>query len=417
MTVAWWGLRVAEVLAGAAADSVGRAFLPPGRLGLVSPLATGGAWVHAASLGEAAAVPALARALERRAPDVPLHFTATTASGMSRLAAALGRARAGMAPLDAPWLVGRFLDRLRPQILLLVETELWPHWLMGLRSRGIPVAVVSARLSERSLGGYRRLGRPFRRLMAELGAVLAQGEEDASRWAALGVPAERVQVTGNLKVDALRVMAPERGAARRSLGLDPARPLWVLGSIRPGEARLLAGAWVSLPRPLTTDWQVALVPRHPAAARGLAAEAREAGLEVASRERFAAEKRAGAWRMDARLGVLSDYYAAAELAFVGGSLAPYGGHNPLEPAALGVPLLMGSHYESQRASAEALRRCGALIIVEDASGLVEAMRRLMEGSKEREHRGRAGQEAVRSMQGVGERTAERLVGLSFWPPR
>jgi 3-deoxy-D-manno-octulosonic-acid transferase len=412
VSAAWWAARAAENAVGVLAETLGRPFLAPGRLGRVASPAPGGAWVHAASLGETLGVPALGDALRARAPGRPLYFTATSAAGLARLRAREGEA-AGMAPLDAPWIARRFLDRLRPGIVLLVETELWPHWLLACDERRLPVAVVSARLRERSLRGYRRLGRRFRRLIGGLAAVLAQDQEQASRWAEAGVPVERVEVTGNLKWDAIRAGRPDVVAARRRLALDPDRPLLVLGSVRPGEAEPLARAWRALPAAVQGGWNVVLVPRHPAAAELVANEARAAGQAVAE---SGSAGGAGAWGLERRLGVLADYYAAADLAFVGGSLAPYGGHNPLEPAALGVPALMGASYETQRPAVAALLAAGALRLVASEADLRDAFLRLTGDEAERGRCGAAGIEAVRALQGVAPRTVERLAARGLWPP-
>src|SRR5262249_47567626 len=143
-----------------------------------------------------------------------------------------------------------------PARLFVVETEIWPHWLLAARAGGTPFAFVSARLSERSVRGYRRLGAPLRALLAAAAAGLCQSEDDGRRWLALGARPDRVAVTGNLKFDALPGPEPDRAAARAALGLDPGRPALVLGSLRPGEAGVLAVAWGALPAETRACWQV-----------------------------------------------------------------------------------------------------------------------------------------------------------------
>ena len=374
----------------------------PERMGHLAAAEPVDAWIHSASMGEAVAAAALADALCRRAPASRFHFSATTLTGRARLAA---RGAASLAPLDTAPAAERFIARIEPRRLFVLETEVWPHWLMAARRRGIPVAAISARLSRRSLERLAWLGRELRALVGGMGAVLCQSEEDRRRWLALGAPPERTAVVGNLQLDALPRRAPDVGAARGQLGLDPLRPLLVLASLRPGEARPLAGAWASLPSAVRDDWQVVAVPRHPRGARALRAEA-------------AALAGAGGppWRWDERVGVLADYYAVADLAFVGGSLVPVGGHNPLEPAACGVAVLMGPHTRSQQAGVELLAARGALVQVERHGSLPEAMARLLRDPADRIRRGAAGRQAVDSLRGVADRAVASLEGWNLWPP-
>jgi len=274
----------------------------------------------------------------------------------------------------------------------------------------VPVAVVSARLSPRSLAGYRRLGRPLRDLIAGLAGVVCQSEPDLERWRAAGARVETSAVGGNLKDDALRVGVPDRPAARAGLGLDAEAPLLVLGSLRPGEARLLARAWSRIPAGLRESWQVAAVPRHPRASRGLRREAAEAGVSVA--ERGAA---GGAWSWDDRLGVLGQYYAAAEVAFVGGSLGPYGGHNPLEPAACGAALVMGRHHATQHDVVTALAAAGALRVVDGEADLATALRAWLEDAQARAKAEAAALAVVERRRGAARRTVALLEGWGLWP--
>ena len=218
------------------------------------------AWVHAASLGEAQAVGPLLRELELLQPEARICLTATTRTGRARLGT-FGRP-VSLAPIDSPQATRRFFAGVQPERLFVVETELWPHWLLRADAERVPVAIVSARLSEGSLDGYRRLGAGMRRLVGGLAAVLCQTDADALRWARLGARVERTAVVGN---------PGNRAAARTAVGLDRERPLLVLGSVRPGEVRMLGRAWRTLPSALRDRWQVVAVPRHPRASRELLA--------------------------------------------------------------------------------------------------------------------------------------------------
>jgi 3-deoxy-D-manno-octulosonic-acid transferase len=409
------GYRAIAPLAGAAAPFV-RRLLPDGeqalwseRLGEVDGGEPADAWIHAASMGEALAVAVLMRELRAHTPAARFRLTATTRTGRQRLGA-LGEPSA-LAPLDTPQAIARFLNRARPRRAILIETELWPHWLMAARATALPVAVLSARLSARSLDRYRWLGRPFAELVAGLGAVLCQSEADRDRWLALGAPVARTAAIGNLKNDGLPVPAEDRGQARAALGFDPRRPLLVFGNVRPGEGLALASAWQTLPPSLRERWQAVAVPRHAHASASLRREVEEAGVKLG----HDAAPAPGAWRWDDRAGVLAAYYGAGEVAVVGGTFGPYGGHNPLEPAACGAAVVAGPHLESQRPAAEALTAAGALEIVPNDRALAAALRALLEDDALRARRAAAALAVADAVRGATRRAVTQLVEWGWWP--
>jgi 3-deoxy-D-manno-octulosonic-acid transferase len=411
----WGGYRLVAPVVGALAPAAGLFTSPRERalwrerLGHVVRPGGADAWVHAASLGEALAALTLARELERGAPGARLQLTATTRTGRERLR--LAGHDAVLAPLDTPQAARRFLAGVRPRALFLLESELWPHWLLAARRERVPVVVASARLSERSVHRYRRLGRPLRALVGGLAAVLCQGEEDQQRWLAIGSPPERTRVVGNLKSDGLPEPAPDRAAARAALGMDAARPLLALGNLRPGEARQVVRAWRALPPALRARWQVVAVPRHPRALAQLQAEAIAAGLTA-----MAGAAASDAWRWDERLGVLAGWYRAADVAFVGGSLAPYGGHNPMEAAACGAAVIMGTHDASQRGGVRALERAGAIWRVADAAALTAGLEALLGHAELRERRAEAALRVAAAERGAAARALARLREFGLWPP-
>jgi 3-deoxy-D-manno-octulosonic-acid transferase len=367
------------------------------------------AWVHAASLGEAVAAAPLVRELMRLQPDARFQLTATTRGGRERLSQ-LGHP-AALAPLDTPQSVRRFFHGVQPERLFLIETELWPHWLMRARQDRVPVAVVSARLSERSVRRYRGLGNGLLTLVESLAGVLCQSEEDQQRWLSIGAQPERTTVVGNLKSDGLPAPVADRKAERARLGLDRDRPLLVLGNVRPGEMRPLVRAWLALSPALRERWQVLAVPRHPRALPQLQAEASAAAHVGSSQDPLTSDT----WRWDARLGVLSDWYRAADVAFVGGSLAPYGGHNPLEPAACGAAVLMGPHDASQREAVRALDHAGGIWRVADPGALAGAFEALLGHDDLRASRAAAALRVAASERGSAVRAVQRLRELSLWP--
>jgi 3-deoxy-D-manno-octulosonic-acid transferase len=415
VSLAWRAYRGAVRALGAVLPAA-RAFVPPQeretwdeRLGRTTLPQPADAWVHAASMGEATAVRPLVAELAAAAPRAGFLLTAGTLGGRARLVGA--GSPVAMAPLDSPQATRRFFDGVRPRRLLLLETELWPHWLLEARARAVPVAVVSARLSADSVAGYARLGSELRELVAGLAAVLCQSAADLERWRALGARPEASVVTGNLKDDGLPVSAPDRAAARARLGVDAARPLLVLGSLRPGEPAALARAWRAVPSAVRAGWQVVAVPRHPRASVELRAEAERSGQAV----HVGAGGPPEAWRWEDQLGVLAGWYGVADVAFVGGSLAPWGGHNPLEPAACGAAVLMGPHHESQRDAAEALLSGGGLRVVEDEADAAVALTQLLADEPARAAAARAGLAVVAARRGVARRTVAQLVERGLWP--
>lgn len=416
MSMLWRAYRMFAPVLGAVAPATG-VFTSPQervlwreRLGRVARPGGCDAWVHAASMGEAVAAGTLVRELHRVQPEARLQLTATTRTGRERLAN--WDERASLAPIDTPQAVQRFVRGIQPERIFLLETELWPHWLLRARADHVPVAVVSARLSERSARRYRRLGPEFHELVAGLAAVLCQSAEDQQRWLSIGAPVARTHVVGNLKSDGLPQPLPDRPSARAALGLEPTRPLLVLGNVRPGEARLLVSAWRAMPASLRSQWQVVAVPRHPRALAQIQAEALAAGL-TSMTDAAASD----AWRWDDRMGVLTTWYQAAEVAFVGGSLAPYGGHNPLEPAACGAATIIGPWHASQRESVRALDAAGGLWKVADDKGLANAFQALLSRTDLREARSAAGIRVAASERGSAARAVERLREGGLWPVR
>jgi len=379
------------------------------RLGHVTVSGGVHAWLHAASMGEALAAGALLAELAPLQPGARFHLTATTRGGRARLRQL--DPNSTLAPIDSPQAIARFLAGVRPERMFLLETELWFHWLMATRAAGVPVAVVSARLSSRSVPNYRRFGAPLKGLIGGLAAVLCQSELDAERWLALGAPPARTVVVGNLKNDALPQPADDRGRARARLALEPGRPLLVLGSVRPGEITVLARAWATLPERTRALWQVVAVPRHPRVSGELREEARRAGQPLV----FGGEPRGGAWRWEDRLGVLAGYYQAADVAFVGGSLGRFGGHNPLEPAACGAAVVMGPDHASQLQAMRMLLAREAVWVAGPGAPLALAFETLLEHEQPRQERQRAALAVADAARGAARRAVARLSGWGLWP--
>jgi len=364
----------------------------PERRGQV-PEAQGELWIHTASVGELNAVEALVRALRDEGHRIVLTTqTHTAALEFKARFGATQNLRHLFAPLDTQRCVNRWLDRTRPRALLLVETEIWPVLLEACRRRSIPVAMVNARISARALKRFLRFTGLFRAALSTIDRVLCQEEAERARFSALGVTCERIEVTGNLKFDAaaLRPVNDEmRGWQQRWSG----RRTWVAGSTHAGEEDQVGAAHLTLLRRYP-DALLVMVPRHPErGTEALAALQRQklnawmidacsdkdlAKTPVNAQLRGAESQPVQAIVVD-RMGMLGGLYQIADACFVGGSLIDgIGGHNLLEPALAGKPIVTGIHTADQRAAAEGLEAAGGLVRVDSDTALAVALAKIFD---------------------------------------
>jgi 3-deoxy-D-manno-octulosonic-acid transferase len=356
-------------------------------------------WLHAASVGEVQALEPLLRALRGGHPDLPILVTTFTAAGAAQARAAFGPGVSVLpVPLDLPWCARAFLARTAPRALVIIETEIWPNLLLESHAAGVPVAMVSARATARAA----RRSRPFRALfgaaLAPLRAVLAQSADDAARLQALGAPAARTRVVGNVKWD-LAVDAGWRAAgARFRAEVLGGREALVAGSTREGEEEVVLEAFAAL-RVAHPTLALVLAPRHPERGAAVAALVGAQGLASARRSAGAALGDADVLVLDT-LGELRAAYGAATLAFVGGSLKPFGGHNLLEPAALGLPVIAGPHQDNAPDVARALAEAGGLTLVSDAAQLAEVARSLLADPARRRAQGERAAAALAANRGA-----------------
>ncbi|HEY2857415.1 MAG TPA: 3-deoxy-D-manno-octulosonic acid transferase [Terracidiphilus sp.] len=315
-------------------------------------------WLHAVSVGEVLAVARLVSELAGAFPAHRILLSTTTRTGQDLARQRFGAEDVFYCPLDLPWAPGRYLDALKPELLILAETEFWPNLLAGCFRRQIPVAVVNARISDRSWPRYRLLRGLWRGFLSRLSLVLAQSVQDAERLRALGCPADRVVMTGNLKFDTRA--AHEAEATRLLRTLAPGADFLVAGSTLEGEesAILAAHRSVLLSNPALVT---VLAPRHPERFSYVSALLDASGIPWVRRSAWRrAEPESlnpvepGQIVLLDTIGELASVYSLASVAFVGGSLDPTGGHNPLEPAQFGVPIVMGPHYANFRAITEEL---------------------------------------------------------------
>lgn len=378
------------------------------RLGLVDSDARRPVWIHAASAGEMQAALPLAAAL---APTHPLRLSAFTASGLARVRTSLPGVEATLAPLDLPGAWRRYIARTNPRLAILLESELWPNLLAAARRRDLPVIVASARMTS---AAARRLGRfpaSTREMLGTLSGVFAQGREDLERFHALGLPRERGHVTGNLKeAQTISPATRERGRALRG-GALAGRKVWVAGSVRDGEEAFIAETAAKV-RERVPDAVALVAPRHPERAAGFIAALAARDIQALDWEALIDDGTvpAGAVVVVAKLGVLPALYAAADAAFVGGSFAPLGGHNLLEPAQAGLPVFAGSNLHNVEEEAARLESAGGLTIVRDAESLATALAALLQDPQTAQKMGAAAKRVASNSDAL----AATLAALAPW---
>jgi len=376
-------------------------------------MAPGGIWVHAVSVGESIAAAPMVRALLEAYPDLPITLTCMTPTGSERIRAMFAdepRVQHCYLPYDLPWAVRGFLDRVQPRLGVIMETELWPNLIHQCAKRGIPVALANARLSERSARGYARFAKLTRPMLGEMSLIAVQTETEAQRFRDLGARPECVRVTGSIKFD-LKIdeqLLPRAQALRAQWGASQ-RPAWIAASTHEGEDASILEAHRRVLQ-AHGDALLILVPRHPERFDAVAAQCREGFTSVrrSSGEPVLAQTQV---LVGDSMGELLFLYALADIAFVGGSLVERGGHNPLEPAALRLPVLMGPHVFNFLEIGAMLREAGALQQVEDAQELAQAVLRLIESPQEARRMGEAGRAVMQANQGALRRLLEGIAGL------
>lgn len=376
----------------------------------------GAIWFHAVSVGEAnSAVPLVARMREAH-PELPVLISTVTSTGAESVRRQLdGVASHRYVPYDLPWAVSGFLKRVRPRVLVLMEAELWPNVLRGCARRGVPVVLVNARISEKSFRRYRRLSWLSQPMLHNVTSVAAQSKQNADRLIALGMEAARVTVSGNIKFDLeLPTDLKARAQATRALlGLD--RPVWIAASTHPGEeAAVLEAHRLVLGH--RADCLLLLAPRHPQRFAEVEALIKERGLRCAQRSAGkTAAPQDQVFLLDS-LGELLEFYAAADLAFVGGSLENLGGHNMLEAAAVGIPVLSGPYVSNVAEISRLLREAGAAQVVQDSNELARSVMVLLSNPSLRQEWGRRGQRVVEENRGAADYVTALITSQISAPP-
>ena len=367
-------------------------------------------WVHAVSVGEVVASSAVIEALQAKFPSHRMVVSTTTDTGQKLAARRFGAGNVIYFPLDLGFAIRPYLAALRPELVVIAETEFWPNFLRLTKRSGASVAVINSRISDRSLPGYQRLRFWLPDVLKNIDLFLAQNEEDGRRLIEIGGHAERVSVTGNLKFDVAPPPAPAIVASLRdSVRESGTGPVLVCGSTVEDEEGSLLSAF----RNLLVDHPKAvmiLAPRHPERFVEVAELVEALGFRMLRRSLWSGEPLAGSVFLVDSIGELAALYALATVAFVGGSLVPRGGHNILEPAMYGVPVVTGNHYENFRDIVNYFRERNAVRVV----GLAElplVFMELIENAGERDTLGRNALAALDSQRGATARTVDALVQL------
>jgi 3-deoxy-D-manno-octulosonic-acid transferase len=378
------------------------------RLGIKLPAAKPGApslWIHAVSVGEVLSLRRLVSELRTKHPSWPIYFSTLTNSGYNVAKQALsGVAEIFFVPLDFGRVVRRFFSVLRPQLFVLAESEFWPHLLRQARRSCRSVILVNGRMSRRSYRKYRRWRSLVRPVLGNIDYFLVQTELDRERLEGIGIPAQRIEVAGNLKAEVClpEVSVEERHNLRTAFGLSPEKKVIIAGSTHRGEETLILKAFAGA-REIRPDLAVVIAPRHPERSPEVEKAAVELGLRVMRRTQVESDKPWDVLILDT-IGELTKFYALADLAFVGGSLIPHGGQNLLEPAFYGKPLCFGKHMENFAALADDFVNSGAARIILGPEELEDVF--LMKDERALEEMGRRAKDLLRSLQGATARTLQ-----------
>ncbi|HBZ16774.1 lipid IV(A) 3-deoxy-D-manno-octulosonic acid transferase [Pantoea sp. NPDC088449] len=371
--------------------------------------------LHSVSVGETLAAVPLVRALRHRYPTLPITVTTMTPTGSERAQSAFGKdVHHVYLPYDLPGSINRFLDNVNPRLVIIMETELWPNIIRILHQRQIPLVIANARLSERSAKGYKKLGGFMRDLLQRITLIAAQNAEDGDRFLSLGLKRSHLTVTGSLKFDIS--VTPELAAKAVTLRRQWAsrRPVWIATSTHEGEEAIVLDAHRRLLQQFP-DLLLILVPRHPERFKDACDLAQKRGFSFILRSSGEIPSSSTQVVIGDTMGELMMLYGIADLAFVGGSLVERGGHNPLEPAAHAIPVLMGPHIWNFKDICAKLQQAEGLITVTDVVSLQKEVANLLQDDDYRRYYGRHAVEVLHQNQGALQRLLQLLE--PHLPPR
>ncbi|MDF7679626.1 lipid IV(A) 3-deoxy-D-manno-octulosonic acid transferase [Enterobacteriaceae bacterium ESL0689] len=374
-----------------------------------------GILLHSVSVGETLAAIPLVRALRHRYPSLPITVTTMTPTGSERAMSAFGNdVHHVYLPYDLPCAMNRFLNAVQPKLVIVMETELWPNMIRALHQRNIPLVIANARLSARSAKGYARVGKFVHRLLSRIPLIAAQNEEDGNRFIALGLPRQQLAVTGSLKFDISVTPALAARAVTLRRQWAPHRKVWIAASTHEGEELIILQAHKKLLETFP-DLLLILVPRHPERFADVRIMVKKAGMSFTLRSSGDVPSATTQVVIGDTMGELMLLYGIADLAFVGGSLIARGGHNPLEPAAHAIPVLMGPHTFNFKDICARLQRDDGLITIMNVDSLVTQITHLLNDEEYRLWYGRHAVDVLRQNQGALSRLLQLL--QPYLPPR
>lgn len=383
------------------------------RFGLISlPHAGYDYWIHAVSVGEVRAAAPLVKRMLSENPKLTILITIATPTGRDTVDLLLkDTVDVCYMPYDIGFAVNRFLQAVNPKVAIILETEVWPNLIVKAKQRDIPLLYINVRLSERSFHRYRRWSSFSKAIFGRIDYLAIQSPADAARIYELGVPRERCSITGNIKFDVqMPASLSESAQGLRGL-LSTQRTIWIAGSTRDGEEELLLNLYQQLKQD-HADLLLVIVPRHPERFDGVAklCQRRQFTLVRRSEQPTVIDDDVDIYLGDT-MGELSLMYAAADVAFVGGSLVPFGGQNILEPCALGVPVLFGPHMFNFQEISQLVVQSGAGAKVQDTKQLLAQLDELIRRPNLRDQMGTAGKQLIKEHKGALERIYQLIVDL------
>ena len=375
-------------------------------------------WLHAVSVGETLAAVPLIKQLQLEHPDWQWIITTTTPTGSEQVRAIFSGAILQntfahvYAPYDLPIFLSAFIKRTRPALAIVMETELWPNMLHSCRTHNIPVIIANARLSEKSARGYAKLAPLTRSMLADVSMIAAQQNADGERFIHLGLAHEKLIVTGSIKFDldledAIRNKAT---ALRMQWSCNEMRKVWLAASTHPGEDEIILQAFAELKKQFS-DLLLVLVPRHPERFSTVATQCEQAGWSIIKRSSKIAPNAGTDIVIGDTMGELLVFYGAADIAFVGGSLVPVGGHNLIEPAAWACPVISGPHLFNFSEVERLLQENNALVIAKDSDELVAAVKNWLTNEELRKNSGAQAKQVADNNRGALKKLCLQIAGI------
>lgn len=359
-------------------------------------------WLHAVSVGETLAAAPLVKALQERNPDWQWLITTTTPTGSERVRAIFGKSLSHVyAPYDLPVFLNAFIKRTRPSLCIIMETELWPNLLHSCRTHNIPTIIANARLSEKSARGYKKLSPITNGMMADVYRIATQQQTDGDRFIDLGLPREKLVVTGSIKFD-LDLDADIRNKAallRSQWSMNETRKVLLAASTHAGEDTIILEAFAQIKKQ-QPDILLVLVPRHPERFASVTTQCQQAGWKIIKRSDDTNTDTTTDIVIGDTMGELSTFYGAADIAFVGGSLVPVGGHNLIEPAAWACPIISGPHLFNFSEVTRLLQDNNALAIAKNADELAGIIKHWLSDEAQRKSSGERAKEVADNNRGA-----------------